>query len=188
MTMRRLTGFLSWAVMIFWLGLSLLAMGYVILAGRSPSGPELFGYRFLAVQTDSMTPTINSGDLVIGQPPRTAAIDTGTVITFRNNRDGHLVTHRVIRVEEKGSQLAYYTKGDANGLEDDFPVYLRDVVALYRVRIPFLGYLVTFARSWVGLVTFVVIPGALLMLTEARRLRVLMRQAATLAAQNTEKG
>jgi signal peptidase len=188
MTLRRLAGTLSWTLMLFWVTLSLLAMGYVILAGRSPNGPELFGYRFLAVQTDSMTPTISSGDLVIGQPPKTAAIELGTVITYRNNRENHLVTHRVVRVEAKGSELAYYTKGDANDLEDDVPVYLRDVAAIYGFRLPLLGYLVTFARTWVGLVGFVVLPGALLMVTEAKRLRILLRQAAGLSAQNSAKG
>lgn len=188
MMLRRLASKLSWALMLFWVTLSLLAMGYVILAGRSPTGPELFGLRFLAVQTDSMTPAIRSGDLVIGQPATAAEIEVGRIITYRNNLERNLVTHRVVRVEAKGSQLAYYTKGDANGLADQFPIYQRDLVALYRFHIPYLGYLITFVRSWGGLLTFVLLPGALLLITEARRLRLLLKEAAAINAHQTAKG
>jgi signal peptidase len=163
-----------------WAGLALLLTLAAVL-----TLPELFGYHLLAVQTDSMNPTIHAGDLVIGRPPAGQRIDAGTVITFHNST-GQLVTHRVIRVEGSGSELAYYTQGDASDLADDHPVGHGEIVALYSLRVPHAGLLVAFARSWFGLVVLVILPGTILIVSEAKHLWLLLRQASV--AQHRQRG
>jgi signal peptidase len=170
--MRRHTRRRNRLVVPGWIGVAIL---FLTLAATLTL-PELFGYRLLAVQTDSMNPTIHAGDLVIGRVPTDHRIDPGTVITFHNST-GQLVTHRVIRVEESGSELAYYTKGDASDLADDHPVGHGAIVALYSLRVPHAGLLVAFARSWIGLAVLVILSGTILIVSETKHLWRLLRQA-----------
>lgn len=173
--MRRVLNVLAWVFAIFWLAFAGISMVYVIAAGRSPSGPELFGYRFMMVSSDSMIPTIRSGDLVVGVPPAVDEIEVGDIVTYYNQAAGRLITHRVTEVTHIGDQLAFITQGDANDIADENPVLARDVVAAYSFRIPYAGYLLAFARGWTGLVFLIIIPSLILMISEGTRLVRLVR-------------
>lgn len=164
--MRRRTQWRRRRAIPGWAGLVLL-----LTLAAALTVPELLGYRLLAVQTDSMNPTIHAGDLVIGRPPKAQSIQPGTVITFRNPT-GQLVTHRVIQVQETG----YVTKGDANSSPDDQPVGAGAVVSIYGLRIPRAGFLAGLLRGWTGLLFLVILPGTLLVATESMRIWNLLRQ------------
>lgn len=173
--MKRLLNILAWVFAIFWIASAGVSMVYVIAAGRSPSGPELFGHRFMMVLSDSMIPTVRSGDLVVGMPPELNEIGVGDIVTYRNHLAGRLITHRVIEVTLVGSQRAFITQGDANDIADGSPVLGRDVVAVYSFRIPYAGYLLGLAQGWVGLVVLIIIPSLILMSSEILRLVHLIR-------------
>lgn len=173
--LKRMLPILSWTFAIFWIGFAGISMVYVIAAGRSPSGPELFGYRFMTVLSDSMTPTITSGDLVIGKAPALDSIQPGQIVTYRNHLARRLVTHRVVAVTKVGSESAFITQGDGNSLPDERPILARDVVAAYAFHLPFAGYLLAFSQTWVGLVLLVLIPSLLLMGSELRNMIRLLK-------------
>jgi signal peptidase len=111
--------------------------------------PVLLGY----VETDSMSPTLQSGDGFIAIPSAVAGpVHQGDVITFRAEvlHGGGLTTHRVIGETNHG----YITKGDANPIPDQSgsgepPVRDEQVVAKVMqvhgnvVVIPQLGQVVT---------------------------------------------
>ncbi|MFZ5827753.1 MAG: signal peptidase I [Bacillota bacterium] len=172
---KRLLNVLAWAFAIFWIAFAGISMVYVIAAGRSPTGPELFGHRFMMVLSDSMVPTMRAGDMVVGIPPKPGEIQVGDIVTYRNHMARRLITHRVIEVTQLGSQPAYITQGDANDINDGNPVLARDVVAVYSFRIPYAGYLLGLAQSWVGLVVLIIIPSLVLMSSEIIRLTRLIR-------------
>lgn len=165
--LKRALRVLSWVWMTAWVGFSVLALVYVIAAHRSPDGPEFFGYRFLSVLTDSMAPAIHSGDLVIDRRPDPKTIAVGQVLTYRDNVQRRLVTHRVVQKTQLYSEPALMLKGDNNNLIDDMPVLYRDIVGVYSVRVPFAGYAIYYARTWIGFVVLVVIPGIWLLLAES---------------------
>ncbi len=74
----------------------------------------LFGIRFYAVTTGSMSPAIPEGSLcVVNRNTPFSELHTGDVITFRSGNSLR-VTHRVIRIEGDG----IITKGDAGNAED----------------------------------------------------------------------
>lgn len=175
--MKRFCNLLSWTLAGFWIGFATVSMVYVIAAGRSPNGPELFGYKFMMVQSDSMTPTISAGDLVVGRPLEHGSIREGQIVTYRHQAARRLITHRVVEVTKVGSEPAFHAKGDANNVEDGGPILTRDVVAVYSFRIPYAGYLLAFARTWIGLVVLVILPSLVLMASEAVRLARLIRHA-----------
>lgn len=173
--MKRVLRVLSWAFAAFWIAFAGLSMLYIIAAGRSPNGPELFGHRFMVVLSDSMLPTIRHGDLVIGKPPVPDALQVGDIVTYRDNAEQKLITHRVVEVRQAGSERTFVTKGDANGAVDAITLYGRDLVATYAFRIPYAGYLLAFARSFMGLVVLVIIPSLVLMGSEAVRMARLLK-------------
>jgi len=172
---KRFVHILTWVFAVFWILFAGTSMVYVIAAGRSPNGPELFGYKFMMVLSDSMIPTIHSGDLVVGQPPKLGEIGPGQVITYRNHRAQRLITHRVVQVTKAGDELAFITQGDGNNQPDEIPVPARDVVATFTARVPYAGYLFSFTKTWYGFVVMVIVPSLILMGTEILRLTRLLK-------------
>lgn len=172
---QRTIQVLSWVLAIFWLGFAATSMVYVIAAGRSPTGPELFGYRFMAVESDSMTPLFKAGDMVVGRRVDPMQVQVGEIITYMSNSAQRLVTHRVLEISTVGGERVFLTKGDANGAADTTPVSARYLIASYSFRLPYFGYLVVFARSWVGLVVFVIVPCLILMGSEGTRIARLLK-------------
>ena len=91
-----------------------LLMAVVIL-------PGLIGFKPVVVLSGSMEPALHVGDVAVLRPVDSDRLKVGDVITYRSA--GHLTTHRIIRIEEGQSGLAFYTKGDANETADGAPVH-----------------------------------------------------------------
>jgi signal peptidase I len=90
-------------------------------------------YHILAIEGGSMEPTITRGDLIVVTPLE-SEIRPGMILTMGVN--GRIVTHRVIAVLPDGSLV---TRGDANGLDDDWQGKPITVFGQYAFTIPALG-------------------------------------------------
>lgn len=91
------------------------------------------GWSTSVVESGSMGPLIEEGDLVVVRPAPAAVLDTGTVILF-GTVDGPTL-HRIERVEDAG----YVTRGDANGSPDTELVAPGRVDGVGTVLVPFMG-------------------------------------------------
>lgn len=109
----------------------------------------LFGHPALVVLSGSMTPTIDTGDLVIDKPdPGAANLQKGQIITFYDSPGSATVlTHRIIQVVYRDNQVFYRTKGDANAAADPVLRPSTDVIGTYEMRVPWGGYLLTDIRK-----------------------------------------
>lgn len=79
------------------------------------------GYRIFRVQTGSMIPKYQIGDVILVKERDTKKIKIGDDVTYLGKEGatkGILITHRVKDIEEVDGQLAFYTQGIANNLED----------------------------------------------------------------------
>ena len=116
------------------------------------------------VTSNSMQPTISSGDVVVTKEVSTDQIETGDVVTFHagDDPDHGYVTHRVVETREENGQLYFKTKGDANENPDQGYVPASAAAGIQHLHIPYLGYLLLFARSTFGLVALVILPGVAL--------------------------
>lgn len=101
-------------------------------------------YKVLAIDGNSMSPTIWFGDLIVITPP-TSNIPGGTIITM--SVDGELVTHRLVATYQGGRPE---TKGDANEIADNFSGHTLRIVGIVRMYIPLLGYPFYYIRSLFG--------------------------------------
>lgn len=126
------------------LGAALLAV-FLALALAGILAPA-FGWRLDVVQSGSMSPAIEVGDLVITTPCDPEDIRAGDVICFRSG--GALVCHRVVAVDEDGR--TFTTKGDANEDPDPVAVTYGNVVGKVAANVPLLGYVVSFLRTPFG--------------------------------------
>lgn len=144
--------------------------------------PQLAGAQHsYVVLSDSMSPTMSAGDAVVVEEVPPSAVETGDVITFEraDGADGDAgtdkVTHRVVEVVQRDDGRYFRTKGDANEQPDDELVPASAVVGVVTLTIPYVGYVVDFANSDVGLLTLVVLPAVLLVVNEAWTLWVAAR-------------
>lgn len=119
------------------------------------------------VLSDSMSPAIHAGDVVVVGAAEPSEIEEGDVITFdRPGGDEQLVTHRVVEVLQEDGQTKFRTKGDANEEADQQLVPASAVVGVVWFHIPVIGYVVQFGSSDLGTLLLVVVPAVLLILHE----------------------
>lgn len=150
--------------------------------------PNIFGYSFVSVQSDSMKPEFVTGDLVIIKKLDTDAqknLEIGDVITFTADimksdgtpgQDGtsELNTHRIIEKYEKGDVMCYKTQGDANVLDDDYEVLSGTIVGKYQKKISNGGKVMDFLRSQLGFLLCIVLPLVIFFIFKIYRLIVII--------------
>jgi len=99
-----------------------------------------FKYAFLVIGSGSMTGVINKADGIIYEKlDEDETIEIGDIIVFK--ADDIQIIHRVIDKKETAFETRYYTKGDANPLEDNGYRVREDIVGKVRLRIPYIGVL-----------------------------------------------
>lgn len=116
----------------------------------------------MIVLTDSMYPTIKSGDLIICEKIDATEVKVDDVISFFDptGKSSSVVTHRVnsIIVAPSG-EIFFYTQGDNNNIEDITPVPAENLVGKWTgIRIWGLGHVVLFTQSPIGLIICVFLP------------------------------
>ena len=155
----------------------LVINGILIFRGYTDTDkvPQIAGTVPMIVLTDSMYPTIQSGDLILCHTEDAKNIRTGDVISFFDPAgDGSsVVTHRVMDItEDKEGTPAWVTRGDANNAEDLEPVPAENLVGVYRHRLAKLGYVAMFMQTTQGLILCVICPIILLIVYDRIRRRI----------------
>ena len=140
----------------------------LIIKGYANPG-EIPGYgktKPLIVLTDSMEPTIHSGDLILIREIDFDDVEEGDIISYFESETQRTttVTHRVIEIiyDEDGNKLEFVTQGDANNIEDSDHVTKGKLIGVYKTRIPVLGSVAIFLKSTPGLIVAILVPLGLL--------------------------
>lgn len=127
-------------------------------------GPRLLPYRTFTVLSGSMEPTIPTGSMIFDREVDASSLARGDVVTFHPpGQPEKLVSHRVVRVEETKAGSVLVTRGDANGVADDWRIPAEGRGLRYEFHVPYLGYVVgglltpigrlvalTLAALWLG--------------------------------------
>lgn len=116
-------------------------------------------YKILLVQSGSMSPAINTGDLVVIKPK--FKYQKGDIVTFLS-KDKINITHRVVDTQDN----AIYTKGDANQTNDRESINKNQILGKVLYTIPRFGYLILFIKSIPGLITLIIIPSTIIVYQE----------------------
>ncbi len=98
------------------------------------------GYRPLVDYSNSMSPAINAGDVLIVRPAAASSVRRGEIVAFHDpQRNGKLITHRVVSVHASPKRLEFLTRGDANAAPESWSVARQSSVGEVMLRIPDLG-------------------------------------------------
>ena len=86
-----------------------------------------------------MEPSIYYGDVVVIKECKEKELQTGDVITFKQNQE--VITHRILKIEEnqQNGEKTYITKGDNNNIEDTEKITYSKIEGKCVLTIPYLG-------------------------------------------------
>ena len=121
---------------------------------------NLAGFTPMTVQSDSMSPTFNQGDLIVIKQCDTADLQVGDIVTFHTIVDNQyaLNTHRIVAIDELNGMHSFTTKGDNNDIADQHVISDGDIVGKYVLKIPYLGKVMDILSSSAGFLVIIVIP------------------------------
>ena len=152
----------------FTIPIALLVALMMLLAPAVLFAPHL-GWRIDNVLSGSMSPAINVGSAVVTQPVDTQTIEVGDIIIYSSPQNGKMITHRVVGIN--GESLRYFqTKGDANEDADPYSVPSANVKGKVLLDVPLLGYATDFAKTPLGFILMLGIPGLAIIVLEMRKM------------------
>lgn len=129
------------------------------------------------VLSGSMEPTFGPGDIIYVDHVDPYTLREGDIITFHENlKGGRVFTHRIVEVVEDERGTLFRTKGDANEDVDPNLVHPSQVIAVHEFSVPGYGRVVASARGPTGFLLLIVMPAALIIVNEVRRIAVLLRE------------
>ncbi len=135
---------------------------FVSFVSSSGNGvPNILGVQLLSIQTDSMYPTLEPGDLVIDTPVKDpSTLRTGDIITYWTVIDGERVlnTHRIENIFDGGEYLIFETKGDKNTTVDPLTVHESEIIGKYGFHISGLGKAFDYLQTPTGFFIVVLLP------------------------------
>lgn len=114
------------------LSLGFVILGWLNLTNRLPVS-------FVVVISNSMQPTLRSGDIVVVNKHKTPAPSDIILFNYKNR----LILHRLISIQNG----LYLTKGDANPTIDQARIHPDAIQGVVIAIIPYLGQLIFF-NSW----------------------------------------
>ncbi len=117
------------------------------------------------VLSGSMEPAIKLGSVIVIK--QSDKYEIGDIITFgKDTKIDIPTTHRIVEMREVGGVTMYKTKGDSNGDPDAKEVSEHEIIGKTLFSIPYLGYLIDFAKRPFGFALIVIIPAAIIIIDE----------------------
>lgn len=129
-------------------------------------GVRLFGLQVYTVLSGSMEPAYKTGSLIYVKHIEPSELEVGDVITFKLS-ENTTATHRIIEIvsnEEKGNNISFKTKGDANNIPDSSLVDTDSVIGTPIFTIPYLGYIANFIQKPPGMYIAIISSVVLILL------------------------
>lgn len=105
----------------------------------------IFSYKMVSIGSNSMKPIYGRGDAVIYKKTNYQKVKAGEILAFE--RDGRIITHRVITIKKDGNLTSYRTKGDANKSPDTRLVESAEVLGVVKYKIKYIGYPTLWVRE-----------------------------------------
>lgn len=129
-------------------------------------------YNLYVVRSGSMKPALSPGDMILTK--KTTSYNIDDIITFDSPAafDGtDPVTHRIVDKEEVSGEIEYTTKGDVNRSPDSDTITRDKILGKYQLKVPYIGYLLNFAKTLPGLIILIIIPAGIVIFDEIKKIR-----------------
>lgn len=140
-----------------------VVVALLLVQRKSGGDSKIFGYYMFDVVTDSMSGTIEPGDVILSREIEDkTALQVGDIITFTAPSGpfaGYNITHRIVEVVREDGEVYYRTKGDNPEVgEDDWRLTPDAVKAKYVKKAVIIGGLRRFITHWYGYVLLIALP------------------------------
>lgn len=157
----------------FVIPLSVLFIGISLFAEWITNDPSfnVIGVNFYVVGSESMARVDHSNvetlegmragflqvdDVVVTSKLRSSdRLSIGDIVTYVNE-DGLTIIHRIVDVRSVDGQTLYYTRGDANNVNDPRPLKRNDISGIFLFRIPYFGEIAFFLKSRYGISAIII--------------------------------
>ncbi len=141
---------------------AIAALGLLLVVALFPIQGNI---QIKIVKSGSMEPTIHTGSIVVVKP--SPVYQKGDIITFGPDTKKEIpITHRIIEVRGTDAQTRFFTKGDANEDKDMKEIASREVIGKVLFSVPYLGYVIDFARKPLGFFLLIIIPACIVIAEE----------------------
>jgi signal peptidase I len=141
---------------------SIMLGGVVLLIAIMVGGTALGLLRFTVIDTGSMRPALNPGDVAILTSEPAADLRRGQIVAFHPPGEPSLtVTHRAVSVEHTKHGVTFQTQGDANNARDQWRAHIVGNTVWHEAfKLPKFGYLAVWSQQRLarfGLLSIIVI-------------------------------
>ena len=155
-----------WKTINIFLLVGLLSVGVLLLGTLMPIPGN---FKVKIVKSGSMEPSIVTGSIVIIKPE--TSYHVGDVVTFGADTKTQIpTTHRIIEIGDSPLGQSVRTKGDANDSADPRPTQMNDVHGKVIFTLPYMGYLLDFARKPIGFALLVGLPAFAVIIDEVGKI------------------
>lgn len=154
---------------------------FALFSQKEENQITFFGITSLAVQSDSMKPTFEEGDLIfIDESFDSADLEVGDVITYEDfmiTDEGTITyynTHRIVSIDDSGSIMRFTTKGDNNPTNDPRQITENEIVGVWTENTwsnfgSFAEGFTGFLKSSLGFFLLIVLPAVAFLVYEVIR-------------------
>jgi signal peptidase I len=130
---------------------------------------NLIGRKFFIISSESMSPLIPKGSIVVTKPVK--SFEIGKIIVFRNPTDTNLfIMHRLVGFEYEGSVKYLITKGDKNVDNDPWLLDESNVSGEIVFSAPLLGSFIDILRKPLGLILLILVPSGYVIFSEIEKI------------------
>ncbi len=174
--LSRALSFLLGAVFVLLL-LVIVVTVYMTANGRVPS---FFGYSVMRVVSGSMEPTLPVDAFILVKQTEAQELAVGDIISFYSADpaiSGSPNTHRIAGIRQTEDGISLITKGDANPVEDSYPVSEEALIGRFVGRVGFFEWVSRLLGNQLVFLLVVILPLIGMTAWQVRHIVLLRREA-----------
>ena len=158
----------------------IVIMLIILITRLSGNTPNLFGYSFYRIATDSMTPSLEVGDLIITKKVKDfSSLELEDVITYNCEKGrlaGMSITHRIIEINNENGSYSFITQGTKEGATvDEYPVLEHQIDGVMVCKVAFIGKVVGFVTQPYVFFIIIIVPLVVCLFFETRKLFIICK-------------
>jgi signal peptidase len=120
----------------------------------------------VVVESTSMIPILNVGDLLVLKAYAPQDISVGNIVVYTASWHDKPIVHQVIAIQIVDGEYHYFTKGYNNTMQDPGYRLYQDIVGVVIFVIPLVGYVTLFLHTTAGFATVIIVLIALIVIPE----------------------
>ena len=154
------------AVIILLILIIIATLGGSFFFTQKHTAPSVFGYNVFVMNGKGMEPSLKDKSAIItkvGVMPEKGEVALCKLKLSGN--DNIVSVLRVVEIQEANGSTQYYLKSDKGADSDVIIAQKNEIIGKADIEIPWLGKLISFATSRPGIIAFIIIPAALILLS-----------------------